>query len=140
MLDVRFSRGKLRRGAPKCTLPGNFALVPSKSALLQGGPRRLSLNGNPIYDDRCYCSWKRVDRSRRRISLAIFLGAASSGRSVSEEVNRLDGPDVNPRPHTVKARRYGGRNVFVRRSVDIVSDVRERFVNVRFVETPSRGR
>jgi len=69
-------------------------------------------------------------------NLAIFLEAASSGRSVSGEVNWLNGPDVNDRSHTVKVWQYD--EMFVRRGVDIVLDVSEIFerfvISNRFVE------
>lgn len=50
-------------------------------------------------------------------NLAIFLEAASSGRSISGEGNRLNGSDVNDRPYTVKVWQYGERNVCAKMSI-----------------------
>lgn len=64
---------------PKFTLSGNFVLIPAalnKPALLQGGPRRSVLTAIQFTINRCYCSWRRVDQSCRRIS------QSSSGRRV----------------------------------------------------------
>lgn len=81
MLDVRFSRGKLRRDAPNSEIHSLCEKFRADTGTEQVyfTPRwspPLSLNGNPIYNDRCYCSWKRVDQPRRRIS------QSSSGRRV----------------------------------------------------------
>jgi hypothetical protein len=131
------------RNSLSLSLSGNFALIlEALNAQVCSTPRWSpppSLNGNPICNDRCYCSWKSVEAVASK-NLAIFLGAASSGRSVSGEVNRLNGSDVNDRPHTVKVWQYGGRNVCSPRCRYL--DVSESLCEVRYFkyfDTKRRG-